>query len=191
MRSIIRTAALAISVFALAACGSSEPTRTSPTADAANASLVITSSGFVDGGALPASAKANAFGGQCTGQNVSPELSWSGAPDGTVAYAITMLDSDALDFVHWTKTDIPSSITTIPSGGADAVEGAGGRTGMTSGTYFGPCPPSPDHHYVFTVYALDAPLSLQANYSIDTLKDALAQHSLAEASITGVAGPST
>ena len=139
----------------------------------------------------PSAAKANAFGGQCTGDNVSPELSWSGAPAGTVAYAITMIDADALDFVHWTKADIPSSITTIPSGGADAVEGAGGRTGMTSGTYFGPCPPSPDHHYVFTVYALDAPLSLQANYSIDTLKDALAQHSLAEASITGVAGPST
>jgi len=159
----------------------------SPTLAAA-ASFIVTSTDFEDGAALPESAKANAFGGQCKGDNLNPELSWTGAPEGTVAYAITVIDISANNFVHWTKANIPATTTEVPGGGADALAGFGGHTGNSDGTYFGPCPPGPDHQYIFTVYALDATLGLDANFGISALDDALAQHSLAEASITGLAG---
>ena len=181
-------AALAVLASGCAASGDKgarvpEPIRT------ADASFVVTSTDFVDGGDLPESTKASGLGGQCAGQNISPELSWSGAPHGTAAYAITMIDISADDFVHWTKADILSDVTSVPAGGADALAGVGGRGGLSSGTYFGPCPPTAGHHYVITIYALDAPLGLEANFGIGALDDALAPHLLAEASITGLAGP--
>jgi len=162
---------------------SAEPSHT------AEASFAVSSTDFADGGALPESAKASAFGGQCEGDNLNPQLSWVSAPEGTVTYAITLIDISADNFVHWTKADIPATVSEVPAGGADALSGVGGRTGNSSGIYFGPCPPGPDHHYVFTVYALDATLGLEADFGIGDLKDALAEHALGEASITGLAGP--
>lgn len=155
---------------------------------AADASFVVTSTDFADGGSLPESAKASGFGGQCSGENLNPELTWKGAPSGTVAYAITLIDTSADNYVHWAKADIPAASTEVPAGGADALEGVGGRTGNSSGTYFGPCPPGPDHHYVLTVYALDATLGLDKNFGIGDLRAALEGHVLAEASIAGLAG---
>lgn len=160
----------------------------SPT-QAADASFVVSSSDFADGGALPDSATASAFGGQCKGANRSPQLSWVGAPDGTVAYAITLIDTSADNFVHWTKADIPGTTTEVPAGGADALAGVGGQTGHSTSTYFGPCPPGPDHHYVFTVYALDATLGLDANFGIGDLVAAMKGHILAQGSLTGLASP--
>ena len=181
-------AALAMLASGCAGTGDKGP-RVPEFTHAADASFVVSSTDFADGGDLPESAKASGLGGQCAGENVSPELSWSGAPDGTAAYAITMIDISADNFVHWTKADIPATVSEVPAGGADALSGVGGRTGNSSGIYFGPCPPGPDHHYVFTVYALDATLGLEADFGIGDLKNALDEHALGEASITGLAGP--
>lgn len=185
-------------------CGTSgaEPSTTSPAAPIASPSeagpanpspaadgFTVSSSDFADDAELPPSVYASAFGGQCEGDNSSPHLTWEGAPEGTVAYAITMIDISAGNFVHWTKADIPATVTEVPTGGADALAGVGGRTGNTSGTYFGPCPPTQDHHYVFTVYALDAELGLDPDFQIRELTDALASHTLADASIVGIASP--
>ena len=103
----------------------------------------------------------NSFG--CTGQNVSPALSWSGAPAATKGFVLTVYDPDAptgSGFWHWVMFDIPASVTGLAEGAGapgnepqGAVQGTNdyGETG-----YGGPCPPTGvnPHRYVFTVYAV-------------------------------------
>lgn len=92
------------------------------------------------------------------GQNVSPDLEWGDAPEGTRSFAITCFDPDAptgSGWWHWLVTDIPADVTSIPEGGP-LPEGA--RTWLNDYGYRGwggswP-PPGPAHHYVFTVHAL-------------------------------------
>ena len=90
----------------------------------------------------------------CTGQNVSPPLQWSGVPAHTTSLALTVDDPDAPSghFMHWDVTQIPPTTNAIPEGGRVGVEGTNGfgKTG-----YGGPCPPSGEHRYVFTLKALD------------------------------------
>lgn len=111
----------------------------------------------------------NGFG--CTGQNVSPALSWSGAPAGTRSFAVQVHDPDAptgSGFWHWAVYNIPAGTTALDQGaGNDAASLPAGAfagntdfldTGATgaNGSYGGPCPPPGDapHRYVFTLYAL-------------------------------------
>jgi len=103
----------------------------------------------------------NDFG--CTGQNVSPALSWSGAPAETKSFVLTIYDPDAPTgggWWHWVMFNIPASVTSLPEGaGVPGKEPAGavqGTTDFGKPGFGGPCPPKGDkpHHYIFTVYAL-------------------------------------
>ena len=105
----------------------------------------------------------NSFG--CTGQNVSPALSWSGAPAGTKGYVLTVYDPDAptgSGFWHWVMYNIPASVTSLPEGaGTPGKQPDGAMQGSTdfgAPGYGGPCPPKGDkpHRYIFTVYAVKA-----------------------------------
>lgn len=101
----------------------------------------------------------------CTGANVSPALSWSGAPTGTQSYALTVYDPDAptgSGWWHWVMINVPATASGIDKG-AGTAEGkslpAGTqqiRTDFGSLGYGGPCPPAGDkpHRYIFTLYAL-------------------------------------
>ena len=105
----------------------------------------------------------NSFG--CTGKNISPQLSWANAPEGTKSFAITMYDPDAptgSGWWHWLAFDISANTTSIPAGA-----GATSTLDMPAGTiqsitdfgavgYGGPCPPPGHglHQYMITVYAL-------------------------------------
>jgi len=93
------------------------------------------------------------------GQNVQPDLAWSGAPDGTKSFLITCFDPDAptgSGWWHWVVTDIPADVTSLAE---DAALPAGARTWPTDYGYVGwggPWPPDgPAHHYHFRVAALD------------------------------------
>ena len=111
----------------------------------------------------------NGFG--CTGQNVSPQLVWSGVPVGTKSLQLQVHDPDAptgAGFWHWAVYDIPPTTTGLAQGAGNSPAtlppGAyGGNTdfmdtGATgvNGNYGGPCPPAgdPPHRYNFTLYAL-------------------------------------
>jgi len=108
----------------------------------------------------------NSFG--CSGENISPALSWSGAPAGTQSYALTVYDPDAptgSGWWHWVVINIPASASGLKEG-AGSADGkllpAGSqqvRTDFGAAGYGGPCPPAGDkpHRYIFTLYALKAP----------------------------------
>ncbi len=105
----------------------------------------------------------NGFG--CSGENVSPQLSWEHAPEGTQSFAITMYDPDAptgSGWWHWVLFDLPASLTQLPGNAGDpeadlTPEGAvQSMTNFGQVGYGGPCPPAGDapHRYIITVYAL-------------------------------------
>ena len=125
----------------------------------------------------------------CGGGNVSPDLQWSGAPEGTKSYALTCFDPDAptgSGWWHWIAFDIPAGTTALPAGiGLDAPmrqwENDYGYDG-----YGGPCPPpGPAHRYVFTVYAMDtARLEVPAGATSAVCRFNLLAHALDSASFT-------
>jgi len=120
----------------------------------------------------------------CTGDNISPSLSWTGAPKETKSFAITVYDPDAptgSGWWHWVVFNIPPSTTSIPKNAGDVKANlmpAGAiqsRTDFGADGYGGPCPPKGDrpHHYHFTVFAVD----------VDKLPDA--QNDSASAALVG------
>src|SRR5580692_10930589 len=145
-------------------------------------------------------AMAQVFDGYgCTGQNISPALSWSGEPAGTKSFAITMYDPDAptgSGWWHWTVFNIPASVHSLAAnagaaGGASLPPGAGqGKSDFGFSNYGGPCPPpGPAHHYVVTVYALKVPtLPLDADSSGAKVGFNLHFNALGDAKITGTFG---
>ena len=138
----------------------------------------LSSEAFEEGSAIPSDHT-------CDGPDTSPPLAWSDVPDGTAAFALIVDDPDARGFVHWVLIDIPGDRRDLAAGEGDDVGVPGsndfGRTGWA-----GPCPPSGEHRYVFTLYALDAPLELGEGASADQVRGALADHSRGEAQLTGV-----
>lgn len=103
----------------------------------------------------------NGFG--CQGENKSPALSWSGAPEGTKSYAVTVYDPDAptgSGWWHWVVFNIPATVTALEqdASATGLPEGAvQSRTDYGTESYGGPCPPEGDqpHRYIVTVHALD------------------------------------
>lgn len=97
------------------------------------------------------------------GENLSPALEWSGAPEETKSYAVTIYDPDAptgSGWWHWLVFNIPASVTSLATGASDGGLPAGAvqsRTDYDEEGYGGPYPPEGhgDHRYVVTVYALD------------------------------------
>ena len=162
-----------IAALALSACG----------VTAANAqSMSLTSAEVKEGGTIANEQVFKGFG--CTGSNVSPSLSWSGAPGGTKSFAVSMYDPDAptgSGWWHWVVFNIPAKVTSLPKGAGDVKsklmpkEAIQSRTDFGADGYGGPCPPTGDkpHRYQITVFALD----------VDKLPDA--KNDMASAALVG------
>ncbi len=129
-------------------------------AGAVNA-MELKSTDIQDGQTMANAQVFNGFG--CSGDNISPQLTWSDPPDGTKSYVIMAYDPDAptgSGWWHWTAFNIPATVTSLEAGaGAADKMPAGsvlGRTDFGTSMYGGPCPPegATPHHYIFTVYAL-------------------------------------
>jgi hypothetical protein len=167
---------------------------TGPAADVvvpgdATSSFVLTSSAFVEGGAIPVA-------NSCKGANESPPLTWMGAPGATKSFAVTLTDqTNAL--VHWAMFDVPGATTSLSAAipnvanppapvGASQVKS---YDNTTSG-YRGPCPPSA-HVYAFAVFALDVPAL--PNVSIASTRAQvvveIGKHTLGSATLTGTFTP--
>ena len=150
--------------------------------------FTLTSTGFTDGGALP-DAQVHAKG------NRSPQLSWSGAPEGTKSFAITCYDPDAptgSGFWHWTVANIPAEVTELAEDASSAGLPKGaveGRTDFGEPGFGGAAPPPGHgpHRYIFTVFAVDTErLDVTPENSGAVFGFNLHFHTLAKASITGV-----
>lgn len=168
-------------------------------ANAAAAQFTLSSSDFAAGGPLADEQAYDAMG--CTGRNLSPALTWRGAPAGTKSYAVLLHDPDAptggAGWWHWIAFDIPASVTSLAKGagkpdGSAMPRGAGtvandyGQPG-----YGGPCPPEGDkaHRYVFTVYALKVErLGVPKDANASTAGSMINANALGKASITGMYG---
>lgn len=134
----------------------------------------LSSTDIASGKPLSPKQEFNSFG--CTGDNISPQLSWHGAPQGTKSYAITVYDPDAptgSGWWHWTVVNIPTNVTSLAAGASSIATALPsgtiqGRTDFGSSVFGGACPPSGDkpHHYQFTVWALKVDhLPLDSNSS--------------------------
>jgi Raf kinase inhibitor-like YbhB/YbcL family protein len=128
----------------------------------------------------------------CSGENVSPALTWKGAPDGTQAYALEVDDPDNPKkvIVHWVVYNIPSATNSFSEGVPDKAKLADGsmqgknEDGKTR--WRGPCPPAgPAHHYFFKIYALDAPLELKQKSTAAQVEAAMKGHILGQAQLIG------
>ncbi|MFC5372532.1 YbhB/YbcL family Raf kinase inhibitor-like protein [Brevundimonas faecalis] len=151
--------------------------------------FTLSSTGFMDGDVLP-EAQVKALG------DASPQLSWSGAPEGTRSFAVTCYDPDAptgSGFWHWTVANIPAVVTELAAG-AGAADGSGlpqgavqGRTDFGLPGFGGAAPPAGHgpHRYIFTVFAVDADrLDVTEDNSGAVFGFNLHFHTLAKASIT-------
>ena len=138
--------------------------------------------------------KAQEFNGSgCTGQNVSPQLSWSNAPKGTKSFVVTMRDTDSaigIIWWHWLVINIPVNVTEITRGASGKAMPKGSlelKNNYGTLGFGGACPPKGDkaHRYVFTVFALDVdalPVTERRNDAF--LGEQIKIHTLAKASIT-------
>jgi Raf kinase inhibitor-like YbhB/YbcL family protein len=156
---------------------------------AATGAFTITSPAFENNGTIPL--RHSPYGDD----NLSPALSWTGAPAGTQSFALILDDPDAgaNPFVHWVIYNIPGSATGLPEGiaaDADVANPAGaqqGVTGLRRTGYFGPRPPAgAAHHYHFKLYALSTPPNLAAGLTKETLLAAMEGNILAETELVGV-----
>ncbi len=155
-------------------------------------SFKLESKALTEGGVMGVAQVYKGFG--CSGGNISPDLSWSGVPEGTKYFAVTAFDPDAptgSGWWHWLVVNIPAAVTSLEAGAGSLAgklppEALQTRTDFGQSGYGGACPPVGDspHRYVFTVYALKDKVSVEKESSGAMVAFNLRTLKLAEASIT-------
>ncbi len=129
----------------------------------ADGAFTLTSTDVKDGATFTNKQVFKGFG--CAGENISPALSWTGAPAGTKSYALTVYDPDAptgSGWWHWVVYNMKPTTTSLPTGAGDSKGRIMPAGAIQARTDFGPpgfggaCPPPGDkpHRYIFTVFAL-------------------------------------
>jgi phosphatidylethanolamine-binding protein (PEBP) family uncharacterized protein len=155
-------------VAAVSGCGGGD--KAGAPLPSAPSAITLTSPAFAPGATIPTRYT-------CSGAGESPPLRWRGVPKRARELTLVVEDPDAGRFVHWIVLGIPPSTTRFDAG----------RSGWTP-----PCPPKGDapHHYVFALYAADAPLGLDKDASIDAVTKAVGAHAIARGELTGTFGRS-
>lgn len=146
------------------------------------ASITVTSTSFPSGGTIPVDFT-------CDGKDQEPALAWSAVPEATKSLAIVIDDPDAPSgtFTHLIAFNGKADAHAVAEGADPSTIGATlGQNDFGSPGYRGPCPPKGQlHHYRFSVYALDATLSLFPPTSRAQLDAALSGHVLGQGTLTG------
>ena len=149
---------------------------------ATNKKMSLSSTAFKDGQPIPVNYT-------CDGKNISPQLSWSGAPGNTQSLALIVDDPDAPSGVwtHWILFNLPADTSELPEDFARSSSTAKqGTNDFKKPGYGGPCPPGGKaHRYFFRIYALDTTLNLPAGASRKEIDAAMAKHVLAMGQLMG------
>ena len=147
-------------------------------------SFTVRSTAFAEGGTIPKKYT-------CDGADVSPDLTWSGAPGGTQSLALVADDPDAPvgTWTHWISWNIPSGHGLAEDTAKTETLSDGMRQGRNDFRrigYGGPCPPpGKPHRYFFKLYALDSKLEVKAGGSRGELESAMKGHVLGQAQLMG------
>jgi Raf kinase inhibitor-like YbhB/YbcL family protein len=153
--------------------------------------FVLQSSAFQDNATLPTEFT-------CAGAQTSPPLSWSGAPATTRAFTLVEQDMDVPPpngpVVHWLIYNIPATVTSLAPGqpqvDALPIGAMQGVNAQRSLGYIGSCPPpgAAPHHYVFQLFAMDAPVTVKAQPTIVDFQPALQGHVIAQTQLRATFG---
>jgi Raf kinase inhibitor-like YbhB/YbcL family protein len=121
----------------------------------------------------------------CDGQDLSPELSWSAAPEGTVEIAVGLIDENAVAYDHWLITGLAAEEVSIAQGAAPEGTSTARNSDGANG-YTGPCPPGgTSHSYLFTVYYLSESLGDIGQMSVSEARQLAEERALSTASVGG------
>ncbi len=146
--------------------------------------LTFASSSFREGEEIPSQHT-------CDGRDQSPPLSWNDPPGTTRSLALLCDDPDAgkRPFVHWVLYNLSPSTRELPEGVPTLErlpdESLQGRNDFRRIGYGGPCPPRGVHHYHFSLFALDALLTLEPGATKSQLLQAMEGHILAKGELMG------
>ena len=150
--------------------------------------MIVSITAFENNGIIPQ--KHTGFG-----EDLSPELTITDAPEGTVSFAIILDDLDVpfrKCFTHWIVWNIPLT-DVIPEGLpcesviSEPISASQG-TAWGKHRYRGPKQPvfiRKEHRYVFNVYALDCRLDISETSRRKDLIEAMRGHILSEERIIG------
>ena len=197
--ALAMTAALAIGGAGAAVAADTPATQAAaPAAKKSRTSkLALVSPDIGQGKTLSEDQVFNGFG--CKGKNLSPELHWSGAPQGTKSFALMVHDPDAptgSGFWHWVVYNIPADVDHLAAEAGDPKKpglpkgAVQGRTDFGTVGYGGPCPPpGKPHHYHFKLFALKVPkLEVPADATAAMIGFNVNANKLAEADLVGLYG---
>ena len=191
-----RPAPIVAALLALASAGCWGPAAVD---EPGKMTIGLHSRAFSEGGTIPREYT-------CDGAGGSPPLEWSGVPQNARELALVVEDPDAPmgTFSRWIVVGLPPGSmglkenvpaegvlpqASILTGAEERIESAGrqGKNDFGKMGYGGPCPPSGSHHYVFRLYALDAPLGLVSDtLTRSEVLGAIKGHILAEGRLTGL-----
>lgn len=151
-------------------------------------SLTLTSTAFADGSGIPIMYT-------CDGDDISPPLSWSGAPPAAKSLVLIVDDPDAPDpaapqrtWVHWVLYNLPPGDAGLEQDAARGALPTGTREGVNDWKetgYGGPCPPVGRHRYFFKMYALDVVLPDLGKPDKEKLEEAMEGHVIDKVELVG------
>jgi Raf kinase inhibitor-like YbhB/YbcL family protein len=157
---------------------------------AAPENLTLTSPAFDHETPMP-----ERFKGKLFGPNPSPALEWTAPPAGTAELVLIAEDPDvpfSKAGTHLLARGLAPTLSGVPENGltkAEPVDGVVfGKGAFGHLGWAGPMPPRSHgpHAYVFQLFAVDQPLSLETGFSKDELVAALAGHVLGRARLDGI-----
>ena len=165
--------------------------------------FTLTSTTFRDGQAMPQRvsntvASHNPVNPNCVGDNLSPQLSWTHAPEGTRSFALLLEEPEGRGGTgthHFVAYGIAASATAFAEGefSRPSARFVGGKSSHDVGVYSGPCTaPGSGHHYVFVLIATDLdakalpPGLTREEFLARVVPDGGKSHALATTSLVGV-----
>ncbi|MFC6017521.1 YbhB/YbcL family Raf kinase inhibitor-like protein [Plantactinospora solaniradicis] len=181
-RREIRVAVVVLAIVGatLSGCGGDDPEPASTVPP--QRTLTVTSPAFQEGERIPEQYT-------CRGAGERPVIEWSGEVAEAVSFAVVVDDPDAPGFtyLHWVVFDIPADTRALPAGElpSGVLEG---QNSAGLATWAPPCPPSGQHRYRFTVYALKADSGLAADAEGNEARKVIESLAVGTGTLTGLFG---